>query len=336
MDMQDLHRQSLIIDGLVFYSDGDLTQLQQAHVNAVNITVSHFEGDFEQSCDEIATWINRLSEQNSPWHLIEKIDDLEVAQQQGKIGLIMGWQNMRAIGDNLERLAFFKKLGIRVMQLTYNRRNFLGDGCLERNDGGISGLGKQAVERMNELGIAIDLSHVGDLTALQAAQHSQQPVLITHANAKAIVDVPRNRTDALIKAVAEGGGLVGTSIYGTMCWDGNKARRPQLSDYIEQVEYICNLVGLDHVGIGTDLPLVSDLEKVRAITEMTLKRFPEAIGDYAQAFGNDIQGRYVQGVTSHAELVNISIALQQRGWKDYEIKALLGENFKRVLGNIWR
>ncbi len=334
MNLEALHQESLIIDGLVFYSDGDVTELKQANINAANVTVSHFEGDYELSCEQIAHWLSELAKSDSPWRLIEKVSDLEDAQRDNKIGLIMGWQNMRAIGDNLERLAFFKKLGIRIMQLTYNRRNFLGDGCLEKNDGGLSGLGKQAVERMNELGIAIDLSHVGDITALQAAQHSQQPVLITHANAKAIVDVPRNRTDELIKAVAAGGGLIGTSVYGTMCWDGNKQRRPSLADYIKQLEYICNLVGLEHVAIGTDLPVVSDLEKVRAITEMTLERFPEAIGDYAEAFGNDIRDRYVEGVTCHSELINITTALCERGWKEYELKALLGGNFKRVLGNI--
>ncbi len=335
MNLDELHQQSLIIDGLVFYSDGDVTELKQGNINAANVTVSHFEGDYEQSCEQIAHWLSELAKENTPWHLIENTNDLDVAQRKNKIGLIMGWQNMRAIGDNLDRLAFFKKLGIRIMQLTYNRRNFLGDGCLEKNDGGLSGLGRQAVAKMNDLGIAIDLSHVGDITALQAAEHSQQPVLITHANAKAVVDVPRNRTDDLIKAVAQGGGLIGTSVYGTMCWDGNQQRRPQLTDYIEQLEYICNLVGLEHVAIGTDLPVVSDLEKVKAITEMTLKRFPEAIGDYAQAFGNDIRDRYVEGVTRHSELINISTALRERGWKDSELKALLGENFKRVLGEIW-
>ncbi|MGB1238570.1 MAG: dipeptidase [Pseudomonadales bacterium] len=336
MNIEQLHRDALIIDGLNFYSDGDNSALRDAHIDAVNITVCNFEADYEQTCDELAQWLVALEAANCPWQAITEVEDFERARAAGKTGLIMGWQNMRAIGDNLDRLTLFHRLGIRVMQPTYNRRNFLGDGCLEAHDGGLSKLGHQAVEKMNDLGIAIDLSHVGDETSLQAAQHSAKPVLITHANAKALVDVPRNRTDALIKAVAAGGGVIGTSIYGTMCWDGDTQRRPQLSDYLRQVEYIAELVGPEHVAIGTDLPCVDDLEKIRAITEATLKRYPEAVSTYAAAFGNDIRARYIEQVSSHGELTAITTALCESGWSEREIRGLLGENFKRALAQIWK
>ena len=335
MDAQALHKDALIIDGLTFMSDGYADGLKAANVVATNLTVSHFEGDLERTIDDMAAWAARLARTDCPWRLIERAADIPAARSAGQVGLIMGWQNMRAISDNLDRIALFHRLGVRVMQLTYNRRNFLGDGCLEPEDGGLSDLGVEAVGVMNHVGVAVDLSHVGKRATLKAAEVSTKPVLITHSNAEAVVASPRNKSDEEIKAVAGGGGVIGTSVYGAMCWTGDPQEPPSLDDYLRQLDYIVDLVGPDHVGIGTDLPAVSDLAVVKAVTEMTLARSAAFIGDYVAAFGNEIAGRYIRECTDQTGLVHITEALVDRGWSEAHIRGLLGENFLRVFGEIW-
>jgi membrane dipeptidase len=324
-----------VFDGCVFLSDGHAAGLKRHGVDAINLTVSHFEADFEQAFDQIAEWHARLREPGSSWRLVTRAEDFDAARAAGRIGLVMGWQNMRPIADRIERLALAHAAGVRIMQLTYNRRNFIGDGCLEPDDGGLSDFGRQAVKEMNALGIAIDLSHVGERTAREAAESSTSPVLVTHANARAIVNVPRNKGDAVLKAVAAGGGVVGASIYGPMCWPGDPEAPPSLDDFLRQLDYLVETLGLAHVGLGTDLPAVSDLGAVKAITDMTLKRFPAAISTYAAAFGNDIRTRYAAGFGDHGCLATIVAALLERGWRAGDLAALLGGNFRRALREIW-
>lgn len=332
---ESLWRDALVIDGLTFYGDGDAEGLHAAGVAAVNMTVSHFEADFEVAFDQLAGWRAIADAAHSPWRRIDALSDIDAARAEGRIGLIMGWQNLRPIADRPDRLHLAHAAGLRVAQLTYNRRNYLGDGCLEPADAGLSGFGEEAVGLMNKLGVAIDLSHVGEQACLRACALSEKPVLVTHANARAVTGALRNKSDDVIRAVAKTGGVIGVSIYGPMCWDGDPARPPTIEDFIRHLDHIAAIAGRDHVAIGTDLPVVSDLSKVAHITEMTLSRFPAAIAAYAEAFGNDIRARYLSDCTSHADLVRIVTALLERGWSDAEIRALLGGNLYRALGAIW-
>ena len=203
--MNDLHDNALIIDALNFHGDGDATVLREAGITAINLTVSHFEADFEQAMDGIARWLDVLRRPKSGWVKVEGAGDIKTAHDTGDVGLIMGWQNLRPIADRLDRLVMLHALGLRIAQLTYNQRNFLGDGCLESEDGGLSALGHDAVRLMNELGMAIDLSHVGQRTSVEAAEASRRPVLATHANARAVTPALRNKSDDAIKAIAATG-----------------------------------------------------------------------------------------------------------------------------------
>jgi len=332
---EEIHRDALIVDGLGFGSDGYAGNLLKGNVAAINITVADVTGDFELCCDNMATWCARLDEPGSAWRLVLETKDISAAKAAGKVGLIMGWQNMRPIADRLERLTLFRRLGVRVMQLTYNERNFIGSGCLEPVDSGLSAFGKSAIREMNRLGIAVDLSHVAERTCFDAVAASDKPVLITHANAKSVRDVPRNKSDAVIKAVAQTGGLIGASVYGPMCWNGDASRRPNLSDFVRHLEHIVSLVGVEHASLGTDFPIVSDLAKVNYIIERTLKRYGGNVNSYAAAFGNDVKTRYLSDCASSAELGNLTHALVERGWREADIKSVLGENLVRVLGRIW-
>ena len=329
-----LHEDALVIDGLVYHCDGGVDDLVGGHINALNLTVCHFEADFHDACCQISDWHGRLAEPGSPWQLIEKAGDLETAKSAGKIGLIMGFQNTRPIADELDRLHFFHRLGVRVMQLTYNFRNMLGDGCLEPEGAGLTTLGRDAVRIMNELGIAIDLSHVGKRTTLDTIEVSSQPVLITHANASAIADLDRNKSDDLIKAVAQSGGLIGASIYGPMCWNGDTSRKPNIDDYLRQLEYLVEVAGISNVSFGTDLSTGNDLQRI-AYERQTWRRW-EGINRFNAAFGEAIPERYLSDCSNHRDLPKITEALVKRGWQEADIRGYLGGNLKRVLAEIWR
>lgn len=335
IDAAALHKDATIVDGLVFMSDGYTGDLKAGNVAAINLTVAHMESDFASACDDASLWLQRATSPGSSWHLVKKVADIRAAKAAGKVGLIMGWQNMRAIEDQLHRIAFFHALGIRVMQLTYNNRNFIGDGCLEGENSGLSLFGRKVVAEMNRVGMAIDLSHVGERTSLQAAELSQKPVFLTHANAHAVVAMPRNKSDDLIKAVAKTGGTIGVSIYGPMCWDRNPSHEPCLDDFLRHLDHIVNLVGVKAVSFGTDLPAVKDLRSVDHILEMTRTRFPENVGAYEEAFGGGARERYLREVGSPLDFPIITRALVDRGWSAEDIKGLLGENMMRALDVVW-
>jgi membrane dipeptidase len=333
--MNALHDKALVLDGLNFHGDGSAAVLRNAGVTAVNLTVSHFEADLEPSLDGIAFWLKAAANPENGWRLVRTAQDIRQCHADGRTGLIMGWQNLRAIADKPDRLVALHAMGLRVAQLTYNRRNFLGDGCLEPDDGGLSSLGRDVVGIMNELGIAIDLSHVGQRTSIEAAEASSRPVLATHANARAVTPALRNKSDDAIRAIAATGGVIGVSIYGPMCWDGDPSRHPSLDDFERHLDHVIDLAGIDHVGFGTDLPAVTDLDSVAHITKFTLGNYPSAIAKYAEAFSNDIRDRYLSDCASHRDLVAITDRLQQRQWADDDILKFLGGNFLRAFGGIW-
>ena len=330
---EELHHDALVIDGLVYHCDGDVSDLRAGGINALNITTCHFEADFPEACAEIARWHGILNAPGSPWLQIETAADLDRAKAEGKIGMIMGWQNTRPVADELDRLHFFRRLGLRIMQLTYNFRNALGDGCLEPEEAGLTLLGRDAVRIMNQLGIAIDLSHVGERTMRDAIEASEQPVLITHANARAIANLERNKTDDIIRMVAEKGGLIGASIYGPMCWDGDASRKPAIDDYLRHLDHIVEIAGIEHVGFGTDLATGANLPRM-AFERGHWRRW-EGINRFNRTFGEDIPSRYLSDCNKHSDLPKVTAALVDRGWREADVRAYLGGNFRRVLDRIW-
>ena len=161
-------------------------------------------------------------------------------------------------------------------------------------------------------------------------------MLITHANASAVHASVRNKPDHVLKAVAARGGTVGATIHGLMCWNGDPGHRPDLDDYVRQIEYLCDLVGPDHVAIGTDFPAVEDHSSVRDVLAATVARYQGFAGAYAKAFGNALTGRYPLDCNSPAEFAKLTEALARRGWSEASLARLYGRNLMRALGEIWR
>jgi membrane dipeptidase len=333
--MASLHDRLLVLDGLVFCSDGDPRWLREGNVSAANVTIRSPMDDFEQTFDAFASWRRLCRNPASGWLLVEHGEDIDRARAGGKVGLIMGWQDTKMLGDKAERLEAFHRLGLRVVQLTYNEACAAGDGCLEPRNAGLSSFGHEVVMELNRLGIAIDLSHTGERTCLETAAASRQPVLLTHANAKAVTDRVRNKSDEVMRAVAATGGLVGASLHGFMNWDGNPAHPPTVELFLRHLRHIVNLVGIDHASFGNDMAALASSEKADAFLQMSFTRYAGATADYVRAFGNTLEKRYPDEVNNPRLLSRQTDALLRDGYKESEAEKIMGLNLRRVLGEIW-
>ncbi len=330
-----LHDRLIVVDGLVFYSDGDATTLLKGGVTAANLTVRLPVESFEETFDNITRWAALGTNPDSQWMLVRKASDIAAAKAAGKVGLIMGFQETKLLGDRAERVASFHALGIRTMQLTYNEACAVGDGCLEPRNAGLSKFGHAVVEEMNRVGMAFDLSHVGERTSLDAARHSKKPVMLTHANAKAVFNRVRNKSDEVIRAVAATGGLCGASIHGFMNWDSDPAHPPAMEGFIRNVQYLVNLVGIDHVGFGTDFAAIGDPAAADTFLAMSATRYGSGTGDYVRAFGNTLAKRYPDEINCPSLMPRKTDALLKAGFGEGEVEKIMGANFVRVLGEIW-
>jgi membrane dipeptidase len=330
-----LHDRLLVIDGLIFHSDGDARDLMAGGYAAANVTVKDPIAGFEESFDAMARWLALASRPDSPWRLVERAADIPAAKAEGKVGLIMGWQETKLLGDRVERVAGFHRLGLRACQLTYNEASAVGDGCLEPRNAGLSRFGHAVVEEFNRIGIAIDLSHVGERTSLDAARHSRKPVLLTHANAKAVHDRVRNKSDEVLRAVAATGGLCGASIHGFMNWGSDPAHPPSLEGFVAQVRYLVDLVGIEHVSFGTDFAAVGDPRAADFFLEMSATRYGSGTGDYVRAFGNSLEGRFPAELNNPRHMARKTEALLAAGLSEGAVERIMGRNLLRVLGEIW-
>jgi membrane dipeptidase len=324
-----------VIDGLVYLCDGNPEPLRSGGVTAANVTVTHMFWDQEQTFLGMGEWLRKVNAPDSGWRLVRTADDIVAAKAEGTTGLIMGWQSMNPIGNRIERMAAFHALGLRVGQLTYNEGNLAGDGCLEERGGGITRFGKKLIAEMNRVGVAIDLSHCCDRTAFEAARASEKPVFLTHANAKALNDRVRNKLDETIRAVAATGGVIGVSIHGFMNWDGDAKHPPTLANFVRHARHVADLVGVEHVGIGTDFTAVQDDAFAQSILDMSKNEYPETGGVFAAAFGNASAGRYPKETPSPREFPRILDALRDGGFSAAEVEGIGGGNFLRAFRQVW-
>jgi membrane dipeptidase len=271
-----------------------------------------------------ASWNGFVAGNDQTFMRIDSPGDLERVKASGKIGVLMGLQN----SDHFRRVAdvdLFHGLGQRVSQLTYNSQNRIGSGSTERVDGGLSDFGAAIVERMNEVGMAIDVSHSGDQTTLDAFEVSKQPVLITHSNSRTVADGhPRCKSDEAIRAMARSGGVMG--ITGVRMFV--KAQEPTTIEHvIDHFDHVRDLVGVEHLGVGSDM----DLWGYDAMPPEHNARLRAAYkGSYG--FRDRID---IEGLDHPKRMYDLTEGLIRRGYSDAAIEGILGGNFRRVLGQIW-
>lgn len=326
MDGSELHKDALVIDGLNVskWSREVLEEIHVGGVTAINATNAVLE-NFRQTILNLVQWERLFKNSSDIISRVTCVDDILKAKKAGKVGIILGFQNSYPIEDDLDLLVIFHRLGVRIIQLTYMEGNLAGCGCLERSDYGLTDFGIEMVEEMNRLGILIDLSHVGYQTSMDTIKFSRKPVALTHANPASLVNHKRNKPDDLIKAVAEKGGIIGATIFPPFLKEQGVA---DLSDFIRVIDYLVNLVGIDHVGIGTDFTQGQGEDFFRTIWTGNSKKGPKMSMDILPIVNP-------KGIESASEFPNITAALLNHGYPESHVRKVIGENFLRVFKEVW-
>jgi membrane dipeptidase len=304
-------------------------------ITAVNATLSHIThtlSAFEDAVRNFAYWEREFAAHPDVLMKIRSVADIKEAKRTRRLGIIAGFQDGTAFDDRADGVDVFYHLGLRVVQLTYNGRNLLADGCVEPADAGLSRLGRACIERMNALGILIDLSHVGLRSSWDALKASKQPVAITHSGARAIANHDRNKPDDLLKAVADKGGVVGAYMIVYLREQG----QPRLDDFMRHLDHLIRVCGEDHVGIGSDLsttPLaLTDEYRAQWRHSVQLRR---QLGIGAKGESEDVYA-YIPELNTPRRLDLLAAAMSRAGHPDKRIEKILGGNWMRLLGEVWR
>jgi membrane dipeptidase len=240
----------MLIDALQcgHFNRSVLEQLRDAGVGCVTSTLGFWETATE-AMDAVAWWRDLERENADVMVIARTATDIERARAENKIAVVLGFQNATLFDGRIGFVELFADMGIRVVQLTYNNQNDFGGSCYEAEDSGLSRFGREIVHEMNRAGILVDLSHVGNRTTLDAVKHSRKPVAITHANADSLFPHKRNKTDDVIRALRDNGGVIGCACYRNITGDEYCST---VDKWCEMVKLTVDIAGIDHVGIGTD------------------------------------------------------------------------------------
>ncbi|MGP2656131.1 membrane dipeptidase [Malaciobacter sp. WC5094] len=321
-----MYKDQIIIDGLQYCKwDRDyFLSLQKSGITAVHVTLVYHEMARE-TLTRFAQW-NKYFEQNSDLIMpVMSMEDVHKAKSTGKVGIFFGAQNCSPIDDEIGLIEVMRKQGLLIMQLTYNNQSLLATGCYEQNDSGITRFGKQAIEEMNRVGMIVDMSHSAERSTLEAIDISSRPICISHANPTFAHDALRNKSNEVIKALASRGGLLGFSLYPFHLPNGSACT---LDDFCEMIAKTADLVGVDHLGIGSDLCLNQPQE---VLEWMRNGKWSKAM-DYGE--GNASNSGWPDDLPwfkDESGMENIYNGLLKYGFQDKEANQILGGNWYSFL-----
>jgi membrane dipeptidase len=312
---------------------GPLTPDQVANakasgITAVNVTVSR--DGYAGSVKTIAFWLKEIDRHPDVYMNVRSHADLLRAKKQKKVGLIFGFQGADPIGDDLKLLDVFDGLGVKIIQLTYNDRNRLGDGSLVPENHGLTSFGREVVARLNELRIVVDLSHAGTQTAYEGLMASKRPPVVSHTACRAVYDHPRNQTDKVLKACADQGGVAGMFL---MPFLGGDPIYPTRALLIRHIEHALQVCGEDHVGIGSDLsinPISATPEYMKFVMDTQAQRKARGI-----SAPREDMPVFTPQLNSPRRLELIAEGLDARGHSTKVIEKVIGGNFDRVFREVW-
>lgn len=328
-------QEPLIIDGMgeirLDYPMHLIDEVLDSGMNAVRITLGdptlHGPEAFDNAMGEIAATERHIDGHRDHFLKATRADDIDRARGEGRLALMVLFQNTTPIGDDLDKLDFFNNLGVRSIQLTYNTRNLVGDGCMERTNSGLSEFGLKVVDRMNMLGLLIDLSHTCMATMADAIKFSKKPVIISHSGCRAVYDHVRNTTDKNLRTLADKGGVIG--IYQINPFLGPKDRN-NLDDYLNHIDHAVRVAGIEHVGIGSDRE-----HRVIPDTEEEKRKLEEELANYYPDKRQKIHWPFFLSELNHPRrMETIRRALGRRGYKTGHIEKILGQNFYRIIKEV--
>jgi len=324
MQGPELHRDMIVIDGLIIskFSRAVFQDMRNGGLTAANCTCCVWE-NFEGTMRNIAQW-NRLFADNSDLILpVQTIADIRAAKAADKSGIILGFQNISAFEDQVGYVKLFKDCGVGIAQMAYNTQNFCATGCYESVDRGLSDFGHEIVAEMNRVGIMCDLSHVGSRSSEDVVRASKKPVCYSHICPSALKQHPRNKSDAEIKFIVDHGGFVGVTMFPPFLPKGNSST---VEDYVATIEYVIKIAGENAVGIGTDFTQDQD---GRFFDWLTHDK------GYARQLVHFEPIQNPQGIGTIGEFPNLTAAMAKAGWPEARIRNVMGENWLRILGEVW-
>ncbi|QPC42360.1 membrane dipeptidase [Kaustia mangrovi] len=324
MTAASLHDDAIVIDGLIIsnWSRDVFEDMRRGGLTAANCTCSVWEG-FTDTMRNIARWKEWFRAHGDLICQVRTTDDIRRAKEDGRTGIILGFQNVSAFEDDLGYIELFKDVGVGIVQMAYNTQNFVGSGCYETRDSGLSDFGREVVAEMNRVGILCDLSHVGSRTSREVIEASEKPVAYSHCLPAGLKAHPRNKTDEELRFIAERGGFVGVTMFPPFLPKGPDST---VDDYVAAIDYVTNIVGEDAVGVGTDFTqgqppefydwLVHDKGRARKLTDFGTIRNPD-------------------GIATIGDFPNLTAAMERAGWPERRIRGVMGENWLRLLGDVW-
>ncbi len=323
-----LYDRALVIDGLSFGRDWKKEEFQALKAAGyAGIVESLPRRDFRTAVDALVQW-KRRAEKHSDFLMIAlSAADFERAKRGRKTAVLMNFQDSTMLEGDVDNVDALHALGMRSFQLTYNYRNRVGDGCLERTNAGLSEFGIELVERMNRVGVLIDLSHCGRQTTLDGIAFSKHPVAMTHTMCEALREGhPRAKTDAEIRACAEKGGVVGIAALGYFLGP-DPGGETTIEAYADHIEHAASVGGHEHVGLSSDFP-------------------PQGLRSWAtrenwyeprlKSFKPSYQVRWppwIPELDSPERFLNVARVLERRGWSEHKLELLLGRNWLRLFGD---
>jgi len=311
-----------------------LADARAAGLSAFNMTVGYVYGDddpYQQSIREVAAWDALIARQPDALLKVLKAADIVRARDSGRLGVILGFQNAAMMGEDAHCVDTFAQRGVRVIQLTYNGANQLGDGAMAPANRGLSPFGREVVQALDHNRVLIDLSHSGERTCLDAAAASVRPVAITHTGCRAVADLPRNKSDRELRMVAERGGFVGIYFMPFLA----AGRQPMAADLVAHIEHALQVCGEDHVGLGTDgtVCAIDDMPGyLRALEQEVRERRASGVG--ATGERADIVP-FLPDLSGPEKFWTLADLLARRGHSSGRIEKILGLNFLRVAGDVW-
>ena len=314
--------QSLFIDALQYnnWSEEVFQQINWGGISAIHVTICYHE-DFQEMVQNVIDWNRRFEDYSALIFQGRTASDVLKARKEGRTAIFFGFQNCSPIEDNIGMVEVCHQLGVRFMQLTYNNQSLLGTGCYEENDPGITRMGKQVIKEMNRVGLVVDMSHSAERSTLEAIEISERPIAITHANPTFWHPALRNKSDEVLKALGESGGMLGFSVYPHHLKDGSNCT---LESFCTMIADTADLMGINSIGIGTDLcqnQPDSVVEWMRNGTWTNDRDYGEGSASFA---GFPDQPEWFR---DNRDFANIESGLLSKGFSNEDVELVMGKNW---------
>ncbi|RWK94397.1 MAG: hypothetical protein E5X54_22725 [Mesorhizobium sp.] len=325
--------ETVLADALVYDSHGGvacfpdldlgfLSRWRQGGASFISLNVGWDALPWDVSLRCAAHYHRWLSMRPEEYVIVDKVADIHRAKQEGKLAVALDLEGANALDKNIEMIPLYHQLGVRHMNLAYNKNNEFAGGCTDSEDIPLTALGRAAIAEINRVGMMVDCTHTGYRSSMDIMEVSRTPVLFTHSNPRALWDHKRNIWDDQIKACAQTGGVVG--IVGVSKFMGEEEDF-NVDSFVKHIDYVVNLVGVDHVGLGLDAVL--DPEETPKLCEIYKRFMPIEEGEDP--------GEQVWNFVLPEDFLGVTDALLKRGYGEPDVQKILGGNFIRVASQVW-